>query len=164
MPTRRATEIITIENATLLYRNFAGEEGQYNRAGDRNFCVILPEDVAEMMARDGYNIKRRKPRDNDSDDEAGAIGDPYVQVKVSYKGRAPEIYLIGSKTRRRNMLDEGLVPLLDTVEIAECDLRFSPYNWTVRGDSGVTAYLRKMYLTQFEDDLDLKYADVLPAD
>lgn len=156
---RRAEEIITIENATLLYRNFAGIEKQYNREGDRNFCVILPEDVAEMMARDGYNIKRRKPREDD--DEAGAIGDPYVQVKVSYKGRAPEIYMIGSKTRRRNMIDESLVSLLDKVEIVTCDLRFSPYNWTVRGDSGVSAYLRKMYITIYEDDLDLKYADVV---
>lgn len=159
---RRAEEIITIENATLLYRNLSGVEKQYNRDGDRNFCVILPEDVAEMMKRDGYNIKHRKPREDE--DEAGAIGDPYVQVKVSYKGRAPEIYLIGSKTRRRNMLDEGLVPLLDDIEIVTCDLRFSPYNWHVRGETGVTAYLRKMYVTQFEDDLDLKYADVLPAD
>lgn len=155
--TRRAEEIITIENAKLLYRNFAGAEKQYNRDGDRNFCVILPEDVAEMMARDGYNIKRRKPREDE--DEAGAIGDPYVQVKVSYKGRAPEIYMIGSKTRRRNLLDEGLVPMLDQVEVVECDLRFSPYNWTVRGDTGVTAYLRKMYITIYEDELDLKYAD-----
>lgn len=160
---RRAEDLITIENAKLLYRNFSGVEKEYNRNGDRNFCVLLPEDVAELMIRDGYNIKRTKPMADD-DDDAGSIGEPYVQVKVNYKGRAPEIYMIGSHSRNRSLLTEDLVVLLDRADIIACDLRISPYNWTVRGDSGVTAYLRKMYVTVLEDELDMKYADTIEVE
>ncbi len=42
-----------VEDARLIFRNFAGKEGQYNREGDRNFAVILPDDVAEQMEKDG---------------------------------------------------------------------------------------------------------------
>lgn len=157
MAPRRAEGLITIENATVLFRNFTGIEKEYNRLGDRNFCVIIPdEEIAGMMARDGYNIKRRTPKLDEDEDAAGAIGDPYVQVKISYKGEAPLIYLVGEHTRKRNMLDESLVSLLDKVEIIACDLVVSPYNWK---PGKVTAYLRKMYITNHEDTLDLKYAD-----
>lgn len=157
MAPRRAEGLITIENATVLYRNFTGIEKEYNRLGDRNFCVIIPdEEIAGMMAQDGYNIKRRMPKPEEDEDSAGAIGDPYVQVKISYKGQAPQIYMVGQQTRKRNMLDESLVSLLDRVQIVACDLVVSPYNWK---PGSVTAYLRKMYVTIYEDTLDLKYAD-----
>ena len=50
-----ATEAKTfmVENAQLIFRNFEGKEGQYNRKGDRNFSVILPKDVAHDLLRDG---------------------------------------------------------------------------------------------------------------
>lgn len=161
MAPRRAEGLITIENATVLYRNFSGEEKPMNRKGDRNFCVIIPDlEVAEMMARDGYNIKRRRPRVDEDEDSAGQLGDPYVEVKAAWNDKAPspQIYVIGEKTRRRNQYDEGLVGLLDDVEIVSVDLIVSPYNWA---PGKVTAYLRKMYVTIHEDTLDLKYADTI---
>ena len=54
-----------IDNATLndvqiRFRNFSGNQGQYNALGQRNFCALLPEDTAEAMARDGWNVKYLK--------------------------------------------------------------------------------------------------------
>jgi hypothetical protein len=58
MPQR--DETIVLEDVKLIFRNFAGREGMYNREGDRNFAVELPKDVAEELAANGWNVKLRQ--------------------------------------------------------------------------------------------------------
>lgn len=153
------TGTVTIENARLVFKNFAGKEGQYNREGDRNFGVILTPEVAEAMAADGWNVKTLKAREEDEQPT------PYIQVSVGYKVRPPRVTMIGNKTRRRTELGEDLVEMLDWVDMETVDLIIQPYNWRVPGrngrpdDTGVKAYLKTMYATIVEDELDLKYAE-----
>ena len=73
----------TIENAEIFWKNFEGREKSnngkiINNEGQRNFCVYIPEDDAEAMAADGWNIKYSKPR------EEGDVPRPYLQVAVRY--------------------------------------------------------------------------------
>jgi hypothetical protein len=154
----RVEGTLLIEEARLLFRNFAGEEGTYNAKGNRNFCVVLPEETAQEMESDGWTIKRLTPREDDEN----PAGTPYVQVKVGYKVRPPKVYMITS--RGRTLLGEDTISMLDWVEVLKCDLIVAPYNWEVRGQAGVAAYLRTMYITIQEDELDRKYADVPDAE
>lgn len=146
---------VLMEGVRIIFRNFAGKEGQYNREGDRNFGVILPDDVAEAMLRDGWNVKYLKPREEDDDE----VETPWLSVSVNYeKGRPPMIFVLTS--RGRTALDADTVEMLDWAEITNVDLIVRPYSWEVSGNTGIKAYLQSMYVTIEEDELQRKYAEM----
>jgi hypothetical protein len=148
---------ILMEGVRIIFRNFSGRGTPYNREGDRNFCVVLPENLAAQLERDGWNVKYLKAR------EEGDIPVPYLKVKVAYgKGRPPKVVLITS--RGRTDLPESLIRFVDVTDIKSVDLIIRPYNWDVNGNTGITAYLKTMFVTVNEDYLELKYADVEEAD
>ena len=44
---------LTIENAQLIYRNFAGRQTVFNAEGDRNFGIVLEDpQLIENLRRD----------------------------------------------------------------------------------------------------------------
>lgn len=146
---------VLMEGVRIVFRNFAGKEGQYNREGDRNFAVLLDDRVANDLAQDGWNVKWLKPREDAEEDE---LPQAYLQVSVNFKGRPPRIVLITS--RGRTNLDENSVEMLDWADITNVDLIVRPYEWTVNGKSGIKAYLQSIYVTIEEDELEKKYADL----
>lgn len=148
---------VIMEDVRIIFRNFAGKEGMYNREGDRNFAVLLDDDVAKMMLKDGWNIKRLKAREEGDEEQA------YLQISVNFKGRPPQIVMITS--RGRNFLGEDEVELLDWADIRLVDLIIRPYEWAVNGKTGVKAYLQAIYVTIEEDALQLKYSglDDIPS-
>jgi hypothetical protein len=143
---------VTIENAQLVFKNFAGAEGQYNAAGDREFSVILDPENATLMEKAGWNVKYLKAR------EEGDSPTPYLPVKVSFKVRPPTVVVITSSARTR--LDENSIETLDWAEIEKADLIVTPYAWTVGSKTGIKAYLKSLYVTVVEDELELKYAQM----
>lgn len=147
-----ANEIKTfmVEDAQIIFRNFTGKEGQYNREGDRNFAVILDPVIAKNMEEDGWNVRYLAPR------EEGDAETPYIQVSVNYNNRPPRVVLLTSTTRTQ--LDESMVEVLDWADIKTADLIARGYEWTVNGKSGVKAYLQSLFVTIEEDALERKYA------
>lgn len=143
---------IIIEGAKLMWRNFEGREGQFNRAGDRNFCIFLEPELADELTAKGWNIKAAKNAEDPDDAQ------PYIQVAVGYKGRPPKIVLITSQGRTD--LEEEDVDMLDWAEIENVDLILRPYDWAMSGKTGRKAYLKSMFFTMAEDRLTLKYANV----
>jgi len=151
---------VQIDDARIIFRNFAGKEGQYNREGDRNFGLVLPDDIAAQMEADGWNIKYLKAR------EEGESPTPWVQVAVSYKGRPPKVVMLTMRgdTPVRTTLPEELIELLDYADLSSCDIILNPYQWAVSGKTGVKAYAKTIFAKVQQDELEKRYADVQEID
>jgi hypothetical protein len=145
-------ENLIIENAHIIFKNFRGEEGRYNRAGDRNFCVLIDDpDKATALSEEGWNVRILPPR------EEGEEARYYIPVAVSFQNIPPKIFLVTHKGKTQ--IDEETISQLDYVEISNVDLTLRPYIWEVNGSSGIKAYLRSMYVTIDEDEFAEKYGD-----
>lgn len=139
-----------VEDARLLFRNFSGKEGPFNRKGDRSFCVVVTPEVAEKLSSDGWNVKKLQSAEEGDDPTY------HVQVAVNFSIRPPKIVMITSTGR--TYLDESSVNVLDWADIKLADLIARSSNWNVNGKVGVKAYLQSLFVTIEEDALDLKYA------
>lgn len=140
---------IVVENARLIFKNFAGEESKFNRAGNRNFCVILDGDSAEDLRQMGWNVKVLRPREDEDEPTY------YLQVTVAFGNFPPKVIMISGKTK--TVLDEESIDTLDYAEIANVDLIIRPYHWEVNGKEGIKAYLKTMYVTIEQDVFAGKY-------
>lgn len=139
-----------VEDARLVFRNFSGKEGQYNREGDRNFSVILDDKIAKVMLKDGWNVRYLSSREEGEEDT------PYIQIAVNFNNRPPRVVMISS-TARTNLTEES-ISVLDWADIRMADLIARAYDWTVNGKSGTKAYLQSLFVTIEEDALERKYA------
>lgn len=140
----------SVESARVGFKNFAGKEDNYNRKGDRNFCIFLDSDVAGQLSEGGWNIKWLDPREEG--DEAQA----YIQVAVSYKNKPPKVLLVSSTGK--TVLSEAEVEMLDWADINNWDIVVTPYDWEVNGKTGRKAYLKALYATLEEDAFSAKYS------
>lgn len=144
--------ILQIDDARIIHRNFSGAPSKYNREGDRNFSVIIPDqDQADALIAEGWNVKIKDPR------EEGDAPFMYLPVKIKFNGRGPNVYL--STGARMNKLDEESVSILDNVDIIEVDMDIRGYDWEVNGKTGRTAYLQSMKVVQDVDRFAEAYDD-----
>lgn len=147
---------LMIEDAKLLFTNFAGSPTRYNsEGGKREFSVALPLDLVEDLERDGWNVKYRKNADGEFDPER-----PYLGVKVSYKFRAPAIWLITGG--RKQLMTEDTVGTLDNITIKTADVVIHPSVYDVRGQQGISAYVKELYVVMNDESASFasKYADL----
>ena len=165
--------ILQIDDARLVFLNFAGRGDKFNREGDRNFAVVIPDvnyiedekaynknkiefeqirKLHEVLINEGWNVKIKPPRDAD---DAPFM---YLPVKIKYTDRSgPNVYLVTGD--RMNRLDEESTGILDDIDIMSVDLDVRPYDWEVNGKTGRSAYLQSIKVTQNIDRFAARYAE-----
>ena len=136
---------VQMDGVRICYRNFSGTGSKFNNAGDRNFAIVIEDQaVADALIEAGWNVKIKAPR------EDGDTPFMVLPVKIKFNARGPAVYLKSGGAMNR--LDEESINILDEIEIANVDLDIRPYNWEVRGETGRTAYLQAICVTQYISD------------
>lgn len=145
-----AKGILQIDDARIIYRNFSGASSKFNREGDRNFSVVIPDrELADRLVEDGWNVKIKEFDDGDC-----LITLP---VKVKFNERGPVVYLRSGGNCRK--LKEQTLSILDKIDILSVDMDIRPYDWEVNGKTGRTAYLQTIRVTQEVDRFADDYAE-----
>lgn len=142
--------VLQIDDARIIFRNFAGKEDKYNREGDRNFALLIPDrEIADQLVDEGWNVKIKPGRDEDDDEFI------YLPVTVKFNDRGPNCYLISGRAERR--LTEESVGIIDDIDISSVNLDIRPYDWEVNGKTGRKAYLSSIEVFQEIDRFGAKY-------
>lgn len=149
--------VLQIDDARIIFRNFRGEGGKFNKEGDRNFAVVIPDqEIAEALQNDvnqygvGWNVKIKAPR------EEGEAPFMYLPVKVKFNDRGPVVWLISGKNRVR--LNEDNVSMLDEIDILSVGMDIRPYDDEISGKPFRSAYLQSIEVIQEVDRFTARYA------
>ena len=148
--------ILQIDDARIIFRNFSGRADKYNREGDRNFALIIPnQDIADALMNDknefgvAWKVKIKEPR------EEGDAPFMYLPVNVKFNDRGPKVVLISGN--KQTPLNEDTVSNLDDIDISCVDMDIRPYDGESTYGPFRSAYLDKMYVIQEIDRLGRKY-------
>lgn len=143
-------DILQIDDARIIFKNFEGRGDKFNREGDRNFSLLIEDpDTADALAERGWNVKIKPGRDEDEE--------PFMRlpVKVKFTEYGPNVYLRTGD--RVNKLDEESIGCLDNIDIESVSMDIRPYDWEVNGRTGRTAYLQSMEVVQRIDRFAARY-------
>lgn len=145
---------LVLEGVEIGFKNFRGEEGAYNRKGDRNFVIFLDNDMATKLSEQGWNIKFPKPLEEPDDEDTR---NPYLQVSIGEKGMPPKIVMVDEDNGNEVLLNFETMDILDDTVIRYADVIIRPYHWVVNGNSGIKAYLKTLYANIEPDVFGGKY-------
>lgn len=153
---------LEINEARILWPNFEGRGDRFNKQGDRNFHLVIPDqEIAEALMNDknqfgnGWNVKIKQRED-------GEAPFMHMMVKVKFNGRGPNVYLVSGNRQVR--LNEDTIKCLDDIDILYCDMDVRPYDDKMpNGQSFRSAYLSAMRVYQRVDRFanDDAYMDAL---
>jgi hypothetical protein len=163
-----------LDDRPVIFPWFSGKETPMNRAGDRNFGVVLTPQQADELVKAGYNVKSRRPKGEDGQPDMSAPETLYLKCKINFNSnKPPRVVLVTciDDVCKRTPMDDVNVALLDRQDIDHVDVKITPYDREASDTR--TAYVQNLYVFVNLDKLDARHdnipwdgsaADVLPHD
>lgn len=155
--------LLQIDNARIIFRNFSGAPSKFNKEGDRNFSLVIPnEEIADALVNNtndmgiGWNVKIKDAI------EEGEAPFMHMKVKVKFNDQGPNVYLVSGSNRTK--LDEESISILDSIEIESVDLDVRPYDGEVNGKPFRAAYLQSMEVVQKIDRFAARFVESEPRE
>jgi hypothetical protein len=142
---------LEINEARIVWPNFSGRGDRFNREGDRNFHLVIPDqEICDALLNDknefgdSWNVKIKAPR------EEGDTPFMHMPVKVKFNNRGPNVYLVSGN--KQVALNEDTISCLDDIDIMYVDLDIRPYDGQMaNGMTFRSAYLSAMRVYQRVD-------------
>lgn len=142
---------LEVNDARIIWKNFEGRGDRFNREGDRNFHLVIPnQELCDALMNDknkygdSWNVKIKPPR------EEGDEPFMHMPVKVKFNGRGPNVYLVSGN--KQVALNEDTIKCLDDIDILSVDMDIRPYDDELpNGTTFRTAYLSAMRVYQRMD-------------
>ena len=137
---------LTLRNAKIIFRNFAGKASKFQPEGRRTFSVIIEDDrLVHDLSADGWLLKPLKKRDEDEPQRY------HLPVAVYFGNYPPQVVMVSGN--QKTYLDESTIQTLDWADILNVDLTIRPREYKIAGRAGIKAYLKTMVVTIQEDEL-----------
>lgn len=133
-------DMLIIDGADLIFKNFSGRETTFNRFNERNFGVIIHDkDWAHALRLIGWCVKELK----DSEEY-------FIPVSVRLPSNPPEpMVTVTHKRSDRNVqitykVDSPEIGDLDRMTLTNCMLKIRGCRYEINGKSGIKAYLSSL--------------------
>lgn len=146
---------LVIRDAHVVYLKLSNTPNIFGKT-DRTFDVVLDdEDFAEHLADLGWPVKIKNPKNPDHEPYK------YLSCKVKFNADSPKVRydpdIIVVDGRSKTKMTAQNVGLLDHERIKKIDLALTLYPWKNANDSGLSVYVRSMYVTLDADPLAAEY-------
>ena len=146
---------IVIRDAHVIFMKLSNTP---DRFGDttRKFDVVLDDkDFAEQLTNLGWPVKIKSPKNPDYEPYS------YIRCKMKFHDDAPTVRydpnVVVIDGRSKTKMTAQTVGLLDNERINKIDLVLTPYQWENSNGSGISVYVKSMYVTLDADPLAAEY-------
>lgn len=154
-------DILQINDARIIFRNFRGEASKYNNEGNRNFALVIPSrdltgyevdtflkayrDSEMVDGEDGPVLTYEGNEIITIEDALAALGwnvkikpprdeddDPFMYLPVKVKFNDRGPTIYLETGSAHNKLKEETVGCLDKIDIISVDMDIRPYDWVIQ--------------------------------
>lgn len=174
---------LNVENAALIYKNFAGDPTRVNPAGGkRTFDLVLNEEYAIKLSAQGWNVKVKEIKDQfiEGDKSMTVSWDEYdrnyreqfdnamIYTEIVVNENAaypPRVYKVTELDGSKSMIEVPAAQYyrLDKEELFNVDLVIHPYQHgrSIANPDAKKGYLKSMYAMSMPvSDFGGKYAGI----
>jgi hypothetical protein len=143
-------EPIILQDAQLLFPNFSGAPTEYNKAGDRNACVLIDDALAARLADIGWNIRIGKSSDPD------VVPGKFISFTVKTDSKFPPRLWLVRPGRRPELMAPEEYNILDFARFQSVSLKINQYIWQEKPQK-VSGFLEEGFFELMPDPLHDRY-------
>ena len=149
--------IENLQNRNIIWRNFAGNKGDYNKNGDRKFTIVIDDpENAKKLADHGWNIKTRLPKNSNDPDDAFYTLEVRIRFDLQFLRTDITQYTRAGKVR----VNPDNIGNFDFAEFDRADIVLRPYIYQKNGGgTGIAAQVEEMNVKIHEGVLEAKWAE-----